>query len=68
MELAKQWKLNQEKSRYFSKLLRTLGASMLGNILTGKGVTRTVKGVVRARKGFIRAGTGFNVNHVDQNF
>ena len=52
------------KSRYFSKLLRTLGASMLGNIRE----RRTVKGVVRARKGFVRAGTGFNVNHVGQNF
>ena len=32
-------------------LLETLGASMLGNMLSGKGVMRPGKGVVRAGKG-----------------
>ena len=33
-------------------LLETLGASMLGNMLSGKGVMRPGKGVVRAGKGY----------------
>ena len=33
-------------------LLETLGASMLGNMLSGKGVMRPGKGVVRAEKGY----------------
>ena len=51
-------------------LLGTLGASLLGNLLTGKGIVRAGsgnkkgKGIVRAgtgnkkRKGIVRAGTG----------
>ena len=51
-------------------LLGTLGASLLGNLLTGKGIVRAGsgnkkgKGIVRAGtgnkkgKGIIRAGTG----------
>ena len=33
-------------------LLGTLGASMLGCMLTGKGVTRAGKGVLRAGRGY----------------
>ena len=33
-------------------LLETLGASMLGNMLSGKEVMRPGKGVVRAGKGY----------------
>ena len=29
-------------------LLGTLGASLLGNLLTGKGINRAVEGIVRA--------------------
>lgn len=36
---------------YFGMLLGTLGASMLGNMLTGKGVMRVRKEVMRAGKG-----------------
>ena len=32
-------------------LLRTLGASLLGNNLAGKGINRTGEGVIRARNG-----------------
>ena len=41
-------------------LLGTLGASLLGNILTGKGIYRAGKGkgINRARKGIVRAGEG----------
>ena len=33
-------------------LLETLGASMLGDMLSGRGVLRARKGVVRARRGY----------------
>ena len=32
-------------------LLDTLGASLLGNMLTGKGINRTVDGIIRAGYG-----------------
>ena len=38
--------------------LDTLGASLLGNILTWKGTNRANKGVVRAGEGIVRAGSG----------
>ena len=37
-------------------LLGTLGASLLGNLLTGKGVNKIGKGMNRAGEGIIRAG------------
>ena len=39
-------------------LLGTLGASLLGNLLTGRGVYRASKG-----KGVLRAGYGNNTNN-----
>ena len=39
-------------------LLGTLGASLLGNLLTGKGVNKIGKGINRAGEGIIRAGEG----------
>ena len=39
-------------------LLGTLGASLLGNLLTGKGVNKKGKGTNRAGEGVIRAGYG----------
>ena len=42
----------KEQSRGFlSMLLGTLGASLLGSLLTGKGITRAGDGIVRAGKG-----------------
>ena len=41
-----------QRGGFLSMLLGTLGASLLGNLLTG------VKGIVRAGKGVIRAGEG----------
>ena len=35
-----------------------LGASLLGNLLTGKGVNKKGKGTNRADEGIIRAGSG----------
>ena len=41
-------------------LLGTLGASLLGNLLTGKGIYRTGKGkgINRAGEGIVKAGYG----------
>ena len=43
-------------------LLGTLGARLLGNLLTGKGIYRAgkVKGIYRADEGNVRAGYGNN--------
>ena len=45
-------------------LLGTLGASLLGNLLTGKGVNKKGKGTKRAGEGIVRAGYG-NKNKMD---
>ena len=39
-------------------LLGTLGASLLGNILTGKGVNKKDKGIHRAGEEIVRTGEG----------
>ena len=39
-------------------LLGTLGASLLGNLLTGKGVNKKGKGIHRAGEGIVRVGKG----------
>ena len=38
----------EQKGGFLSMLLGTLGASLLGNILTGKGINRAGEGVNRA--------------------
>ena len=45
-------KQRREEGGLLGVLLETLGASMLGNMLSGKGVMRPGKGVVRAGKGY----------------
>ena len=42
----------EQKSRFLSILLGTLGASLLGNLLTGKGVMRAGEGTIRAGQNF----------------
>ena len=37
----------EQKGGFLSILLYTLGASLLGNILAGKGINRAGKGIVR---------------------
>ena len=37
-------------------LLGTLGASLSGNLLTGKGINKKGKGTIRAGEGVVRAG------------
>ena len=47
-------------------LLGTLGASLLGNLLTGrKGIMRAGDGIVRAGDGIVRAGEGSKKKHLN---
>ena len=48
----------EQKEGFLSMLLGTLGASLLGNLLTGKGINRAGKGrgINRAGEGVLRAG------------
>ena len=41
----------EQRGVFLSMLLGTLGASLLGNVLTGKGMMRAGEGIVRAGKG-----------------
>ena len=47
----------KQKGRFLSMLLGTLGASLLENLLTGKGILRDGSGNEKG-KGILRAGTG----------
>ena len=47
----------EQKGGFLSMLLDTLGASLLGNLLAGKGILRAVSRNKKG-KGIIRAGTG----------
>ena len=49
----------EQKGGFLSMLLGTLGASLLGNLLTGTGTLRADEGTVRADEGTIRAGHDF---------
>ena len=46
----------EQKGGFLSMLLGTLGASLLGNLLTGKGIVRAISGNEKG-KGIVRAGT-----------
>ena len=46
--------VKEQKGQFLSILLGTLGASLLGNLLTGKGIYRAGK-----RKGIVRADYGY---------
>ena len=53
----------EQKGRFLSMLLGTLGASLLGNVLVGKGIKRAGSGrrsmnSYKNRKGIVRAGYG----------
>ena len=49
----------EQKGGFFDMLLSTLGASFIGNLLTGKSTIRTGEGTIRAGEGTIRAGQDF---------
>ena len=59
--------VKEQKGGFLSMLLGTLGASLLGNLLTGKGIYRAGKGkgINRAGEGIVRAGYGNNNNKMD---
>ena len=50
----------EQKRGFLSMLLGTLGVSLLGNILAGKGINRAGEGVIATRqsRGIVRAGYG----------
>ena len=50
----------EQKGEFLSILLGTLGASLLGNILSGRGINRAGKGrgINKAGEGIVRAGYG----------
>ena len=52
--------LKEQKGGFLSMLLGTLGASLLGNLLAGKGIHRGRKGkrIHTAGEGIVRAGEG----------
>ena len=53
---------NEAKERrggFYSMLLGALGASLLENLLTGKGTIRAHEGTIRAGEGSVRAGQDF---------
>ena len=56
--------VKEQKGEFFSMLSGTLGASLLGNILTGRGVNRAAKsqgqGINRAGERVLKAGFGNN--------
>ena len=54
--------VKEQKGGFLSMLLCTIGASLLGNLLTGRGVNRAgkSKGINRAGEGIVRAGYGNN--------
>ena len=43
--------IKEQKGGFLSMLLGTLGASLLGNLLAGKGIHRAGEGIVRADEG-----------------
>ena len=50
----------EQKGGFLGKLLGTLGATLLGNVLTGKGILRADYGN-KERKGILRAGYGSSI-------
>ena len=59
--------VKEQKGGFLSMLLGTLGASLLGNILTGQGINRAGKGrgINRAGKGIVRDGYGSRSSKMD---
>ena len=49
----------EQKGRFLSMLLGALGASLLGNLLTGKSTIRPGEDTIRAGERTIRAGQNF---------
>ena len=56
----------EQKGGFLSMLLGTLGVSLLGNVLTGKGIVRAGSGNNKG-KGIVRAGSGCSSSSALQN-
>ena len=50
--------IKEQKVGFISMLLGTLGASLLGNLLPGRGTNKKGKGIHGAGEGIVRAGEG----------
>ena len=69
---AVQNEIKEQKGGFLSRLLGTLGTSLLANLLTARGVNKKGKGIIRAGEGakkstrqgqgIVRAGCGSNNN------
>ena len=59
---AVQNEVKKQKGGFVSMLLGTLGASLLGNLLAGKGINKKGKGINRAAEGIVRAGEGHSTD------
>ena len=59
--------VKEQKGGFLSMLLGTLGASLLGNLLTGQVINRAGKGkwINRAGEGVLRAGYGNHSSKID---
>ena len=59
--------IKKQKGGFLSMLLGTSGASLFGNILSGRGINRAGKGrgTNRAGEGIVRAGYGDKNNKMD---
>ena len=58
----------EQKGGFLSMLLGTLGASFLGNLLTGKGTVRTGKGFLRAGKELKKESSNFSLSFSSSSF
>ena len=54
--------IKEQKGEFLNMLLGTLGARLLGNLLTGKRVNKKYKGIHRASEGIVGAGEGNNMD------
>ena len=59
--------VKEQKGGFLSMLLGTLGVSLLGNILTGRGINRAGKGTERNRAGEVVWRVGYGNNKMDFN-
>ena len=59
--------VKEQKGGFLSMLLGILGASFLGNILSGRGINRAGEGAIAKRqgRGIVRAGYGNKNNKLD---
>ena len=52
--------IKEQKGRFLSMLSGTLGASLLGNLLTGKGINRAGEGIVTASYSLLSSSALYN--------